>query len=134
MSRRSVPDTDDFPALIRTAFDALPGPDEERLAVIGSRLEAQLAGPSKRRDNRWIWLWLLLAGGTVTAAGWWVSDMIQQKEITVSRQSTPATGFPAASDERTDASDDNNNVTGEEKTESPNDHEAGPIIYQRENF
>ncbi|MDZ7735439.1 MAG: hypothetical protein U5P41_04350 [Gammaproteobacteria bacterium] len=133
MSRRPLPDADDFPALIRTAFDALPGPDEARLAAIGERLETQLAGPSKRRDNHWLWLWLLLAGGTVAAA-WWAGDMIQRKEITVSRQSTPTTGSPAASGERTDASDDNNNVTGEEKSESPNDHEAGPIIYQRENF
>lgn len=79
MNRHSVPDADDLPALIRTAFDALPGPDEERLAAVGERLAQQPGTQKKTSRNRrhsWYWLWLLLAGGTVTAAAWWVSDYV----------------------------------------------------------
>lgn len=137
MNRHSVPDADDLPALIRTSFDALPGPDEERLAAVGERL-AQQPGTQKKTSRKgrhsWYWLWLLLAGGTVTAAAWWISEVVEREQTTVSRQSTTTTAAPPARGEPAGATDGKDNNVEGEKHESSKDRQPGPIIYQREGF
>jgi len=128
VSRRPVPDTDDFPVLICTAFDALPGPDEERLAAIGARLDAQLAGPRKRRGNRWLWLWLLLAGGTVAAA-WWASEYLLEQSGSEMIGERPAAvqGQSLSSGSEESAGQDS-----ERDSETRIRQDDSPIIYRRE--
>ncbi len=72
MNRQKQPDNDDMARLIAASFDALPGPDEERLEAVRRRLGLQLKRPRHHvQGKRWLWLFVLL-GGTVAAA-WWLN-------------------------------------------------------------
>lgn len=82
MNHNRIPDNDDMARLIATAFDALPGPDEERLEATRTRLETQIKRPpSRSHGKRWIWL-LLLAGGVATA-NWWAAEYVNNQNETV---------------------------------------------------
>lgn len=134
MNRHRVPDADDLPALIRTAFDALPGPDEERLAAVCERLAQQPGTQKKTSRNKrhsWYWLWLLLVGGTVAAA-WWVSEYMtddlpsaqvkQQQQMQPIQQ--PTNGTETRPADGVEDHDDKPPQTGRQSS----------IIYKREGY
>jgi len=129
MTRRPAPDAEELPTLIRTAFDALPGPDEERLAAIGERLERQLAMPRRRRRIRWPWLWLLLAGGAVAAA-WWAGEMMPGYEEPVA-PARPA--MEREADATIRKNEERSEVIGDTDRTSPGEQES-PVIYRREEY
>ena len=123
-----APDNDDLARLIATSFDALPGPDEERLEAVRTRLESQLKRPTSRsHGKRWFWL-LLLAGGTATAA-WWASEyQLQQRDSALNgerpaviQQQLPSSGSkqPAKND-------------GGSDSKAGISRDSSPIIYRRE--
>jgi hypothetical protein len=74
MPRFALPPDAQFEALLREAYDFMPGPDMARLAEIESRLlrGARRPVPRRRVSPPW-WALLLLAGGAATAA-WWAGE------------------------------------------------------------
>ena len=135
MNHNRIPDNDDMARLIATSFDALPGPDEERLEAVRTRLEAQLRQPpSRARGKRWIWL-LLLAGGTATAA-WWVGEAWwpQSAEGPPQQSTTPAATAPTAAE--TDQANKSSDKAGsaDDSAEIPADERRSPVIYEREGY
>lgn len=128
MNRRlQVPDSDELPGLIRAACDALPAPDSERLEALQQRLSVQLRQEPRRsrHSGRFIWLLLLLFGGSLTAA-WWAGVM--------DRESRPRTG---SDEQRTAPAEVSIPATEEqgrrEKENNETTDQPGPVIYQRGN-
>lgn len=135
MNRQTAPDDEELARLIHAAFEALPGPDEDRLASVGERLVQQAGTQKKRSRNRrhsWYWLWLLLAGGTVTAAAWWASDYVtddlpgtqvkrQQQTQPIQQPTNRAEPRPA------------DGVEGQDD-KPPQSGRQSPIIYKREGY
>lgn len=125
MTQRLVtPEIEDLPAMIRSACDALPGPDEDRLAALQTRLDSQLKKrPRRPRRTNWLLWLLLLAGGTVAAA-WWVGErMTGESAAQVSEQDLPSINKseqPAEGIGRAGAKATHN---GEQRS---------PVIYKRE--
>jgi len=128
MNHNRIPDNDDMARLIATSFDALPGPDEERLEAVRTRLETQLKRPPSRSyGKRWIWL-LLLVGGTATAAWWAVGKYMdnQQESVEVSEPVRHSSGtVRPVSPGSADVQPGDSNKHGQPDYDDP-------VIYQRE--
>ncbi len=120
----TVPDSTELPTLIRNAFDALPGPDEERLVAIRQRLPVQqLQRPTSRQPHRLKWiLWLVLLGSGTVAAAWWLGTGSQQASEKLNRleQATPKASVQSGED-----------ADAASPTSDENDQRRSPIIYQR---
>lgn len=136
MNRQMLPDDEELARLIHAAFEALPGPDEERLAAVGERLQADQhrdTRQSGRRGLAWYWLWLLLAGGGVAAA-WWVNDYMNKTPVpeqTTRQLQEKIQAMPQSMNNKADA------LPGEAARNL--DQESGaeqesPIIYKREGY
>lgn len=131
MNHNWTPDNDDMARLIATSFDALPGPDEERLEAVRARLETQLKRPRHHVHGKgWLWLFLLL-GGAVSAA-WWLNGILISNEVeqpsidtSTSRSNNSADAiYEGADSQQASGSDDTERIHGYQ--------EDSPIIYQRE--
>lgn len=132
MNRQSVPDNEELTRLIHAAYEALPAPDEERLAAVNERLQAQAqrrAGMPRRRRQGWYWLWLLLAGGTAAAA-WWVNEYInvEQESARTERQEVMQSSAPSG-DSRAERPPDRNKDQDEKQMHF---EQRSPVIYKRE--
>lgn len=135
MNHNRIPDNDELARRLATAFDALPGPDEERLEAVRARLASQLKRPSSRsHGKRWIWL-LLLIGGTATAA-WWVGETWWQQSVDEPplELTTSATAEPTATVTEKDSESSGQAGTAEDSVEAPADEQRSPVIYEREGY
>lgn len=74
MARFPVPSEARLEALLREAYEFMPGPDMNRLGEIETRLLRAVRRPARpgRAALPW-WAILLLAGGAATAA-WWAGE------------------------------------------------------------
>lgn len=136
MNQRTAPDDEELARLIHAAFEALPGPDEDRLAAVGERVVHQAGTQKKTSRNRrhsWYWLWLLLAGGTVAAA-WWVNDYMNKSSVTertTEQQREQTQVMPQPINNNADAKPDE--ATRKSEQESRVEQES-PVIYKREGY
>ena len=78
MARFSVPSEAGLEALLREAFEFMPGPDRVRLREIEARLLRAAQRPAARHTTMPWWAILLLAGGTAAAA-WWAGEYLEHQ-------------------------------------------------------
>ncbi|MCS3903946.1 hypothetical protein J2T55_001978 [Methylohalomonas lacus] len=119
----TAPDSADLPGLIRNAFDALPGPDEERLGAIRQRLPVrQPQRLTSRQPHRLKWiLWLVLLGSGTVTAGWWLGTGSQQAPEKMNHLGQSSPEANVQSDGKADTS----------SASDENERRRSPIIYQR---
>ena len=131
MNQQVVPDHEELARLIHSAFEALPEPDADRLAMIESRLAEQLQRPRRRRAMHWGWL-LLLAGGAATAT-WWIGHSWSPQKTTRSEQEQVGSiqsGSPGDTGNDKQAQPAG---SGKETSEAAGRQDS-PVIYRREDY
>jgi len=126
-----VPPEARLEALLREAFEFMPGPDMARLAEIEQRLlrAAQRPAAPRRAMLPW-WAILLLAGGAATAA-WWAGEILTEQNDAPDRYTIEpeASAGEAGAERRQDPASP---LERKAEAASPPTDDQSRIIYERE--